>query len=116
MICGFPNVPALLTKFKLEMAARLKVGNNRAGRIFRSLYKSDRGSFENDVHLALKECMLLGLWNSLSKDTLNSFKRKVSKISKKSWPKDLQTKGNLTWLYYNHRVFSENVPMWVDWG
>ena len=73
MICGFPNVPALLTKFKLEMAARLKVGNNRAGRIFRSLYKSDRGSFENDVHLALKEWMLLGLWNSLSKDTLIYF-------------------------------------------
>ena len=98
------------------MAARLKVANNRAGRIFRSLYESDKGSFENDVYLALKEWLLLGDWNSLSKDTLTSFKKKVSTISKKCWPKDLQKKDNLTWLYHNHRVFSGNVPMWADWG
>ena len=35
MICGFPNVLALLTKFKLEIAARLKLVNNRTGRILR---------------------------------------------------------------------------------
>ena len=116
IICGFPTVLALLRKLKLEMAARLKVANNRAGRIFRSLYESDKGSFENDVYLALKEWLLLGDWNSLSKDTLTSFKKKVSTISKKCWPKDLQKKDNLTWLYHNHRVFSGNVPMWADWG
>ena len=97
------------------MAARLKLANNRAGRIFRSLYKLDKGSFENDVDLALKDWLLFSLWNSLNKDTLTAFKRKVSKIAKKCWPKDLQMDGNLTWLFHNHRVFSGNVPMWADW-
>ena len=90
--------------------------NNRAGRIFKSLFESDKGSFENDVYLALKEWLLLGHWKSLSKDTLKTFKKKVSAISKKCWPKDLQMKDDLTWLYHNHRVFSGNVPMWADWG
>ena len=45
VVCGFPSVFALLRKLKLEMAARLKMGNNRAGRIFRSLYECDRGIF-----------------------------------------------------------------------
>ena len=115
VICGYPTVSALLRKLKLDMAARLKVGENRAGRIFRSLYLSDRGSFENDVHLILKEWLLLGSWGSLTMETLACFKRKVSRISKKCWPRDVDTNGNLTWLYHNHRAFSGNVPMWADW-
>ena len=54
VVCGFPPVFAHLRELKLNMAARLKIGDNRAGRIFRSLYATDRGSFENDVHIALK--------------------------------------------------------------
>ena len=37
IVCGFTTVFALLRKLKLEMAARLKVGDNKAGRIFRGL-------------------------------------------------------------------------------
>jgi len=46
MICGFPTVFALSRKLKLEMAARLKIADNKAGRIFRNLYMTDRGSFK----------------------------------------------------------------------
>ena len=49
-VCGFPSVFALLRKLKLELAARLKICDNRARKIFRNLYKSDRGFFERDVH------------------------------------------------------------------
>ena len=69
IVCGFSTVFALLRKLKLEMAARLKVGDNKAGKIFRSLYMSDRGSFERDVHSALNEWLLLWLWGTL--DNLN---------------------------------------------
>ena len=115
MACGFPSVFALLRKLKLDMAGRLKVGDNKAARIFQNLYASDRGSFESDVHVALKEWLLLGLWGTLKAETLKAFKSKISILSKKCWPEDLQMKGNLTWLYHNHRVFSGNVPMWADW-
>ena len=115
IICGFPSVFALLRKLKLEMAARLKLGYNRAGRIFRSLYGSDRGVFEWDVSVALEEWLLMGLWDSLDKKTAISFKRKVFRIAMKCWPKDLQMTGNLTWLYHNHSAFSGNVPLWADW-
>ena len=115
MICGFPAVFALLRKLKLDLAARLKVGANRAGRIFRDLYISDRGSFENDVHQALEEWLLRGLWDSLNDKTLPNFKRKVMKISKKCWPRNLQIKDNLAWLYHNHKAFSGNLPLWADW-
>ena len=77
MVCGYPNVFALLRQLKLEMAARLKVGNNKAGRIFRALYLSERGSFEDDVYLALKEWLLLGQWDDLTLQTVAALKRKV---------------------------------------
>ena len=48
-------------------------------------------------------------------ETLASFKGKVLRISKKCGPKDVNTNGNLTWLYHNHRAFSGNVPIWADW-
>ena len=115
MVCGFSPVSALLRKLKLEMAGRLKVGDNKAASIFQNLYVSDRGSFESDVYLALKEWLLLGLWGNLKANTLTTFKNKISSLSKKCWPEGLPMKGNLTWLYHNHRVFSGNVPMWADW-
>ena len=114
-VCGFPSVSALLRKLKLDLAARLKICDNRAGKIFRSLYNSDGGFFEKDVHQALDEWLLTGLWDSLNEKTVSAFKRKVLKISMKCWPDDLQMTGNLSWLYHNHRVFSGNVPMWADW-
>ena len=115
VICGFPTVSALLRKLKLDMGARLKVADNRAGRIFRCLYSEDKGSFEDGVYLALKEWLLLGLWESLNSDTIANFKRKVSRVSMKCWPKNLPMNGNLTWLHHNHRAYSGNVPMWADW-
>ena len=115
IVCGFLTAPALQRKLMLEMAARLKVSENRAGRIFRNLYGLDRGSFEIGVHIALKEWLLLGQWDSLSKDTLIKFQRKVLKVSRKCWPTNVQTNGNVTWLYHNHIAFSGNVPMWADW-
>ena len=42
MVCGFPTVFSLLRKLKLEMAARLKVADKKAGWVFQSLYMSDR--------------------------------------------------------------------------
>ena len=116
VVCGFTSVFALLRKLKLEMAAGLKVGDNKAGRIFRSLYRSNKGSFERDVHLALKDWLLLGLWDILDTKTLSTFKNKTLKISKKCWPQGLQRDGNLAWLYHNHMVFSGNVPNWADWN
>ena len=116
IVCGFTTVFAMLRKLKLEMAARLKVGDNRAGKIFRSLYMSDRGLLERDVHSALKEWLLLGLWNTLDSSTLAPFKKKILKVSRKCWPQGLRTDGNLTWLYHNHMVFSGNVPEWADWN
>ena len=115
MICGFPNVFALLRKLKLEMAGRLKLAENKAGRIFKSLYLTDRGSFESDVHLALNEWLLVSQWDRLDTYSLTCFKRKVLNVSKKFWPQGLQMNGNYTWLYRNYMVFSGNVPMWADW-
>ena len=116
IVCGFSTVFALLRKLKLEMAARLKVGDNTAGKIFRSLYMSDRVSFEKDVHLAMKDWLLLGLWDTLDTETLTTFKKKTLRVSTKCWPHGLQTDGNLTWLYHNHITFSGNVPKWADWN
>ena len=76
---------------------------------------SERGSFESDVHVALKKWLKLGLWDTLNSDTLSSFKRKISKVCKKRWPQGLEVDGNLAWLHHNHIVFSGNVPLWADW-
>ena len=63
VVCGFPCVFALLRKLKLDLAARLKICDNRAGKIFRNLYMSDRGFFEEDIHQALDEWLLTGFWD-----------------------------------------------------
>ena len=115
VVCGFPCISALLRKLKLDLAARLMIRNSRAGKIFRKLYVHDRGFFERDVHQAVDEWLLTGIWNSLSERTVYAFRRKVLKISLKCWPKDLTMTGNLSWLYHNHSVFSGNVPKWADW-
>ena len=115
LVCGYPTVSALLRKLKLDMAARLKLGDHKAGRIFRNLYISDRGSFEEDVNIALDEWLLNGSWESLCLKTLTAFKRKVLRLSKKCWHRNLRTDGNLSWLYHNHRVFSGNMPTWAEW-
>ena len=81
-ICGFPPVECFLRQKKLLMAARLKVGEFKACRIFRGLFKSDRGSFENDVVKALSEWSLTSMWEELSKDNLLKFKRKVKRFAK----------------------------------
>ena len=67
-------------------------------------------------HSALKEWLLLWLWDTLDTKTLSTFKNKTLKVSKKCWPQGLQTGGNLAWLYHNHMVFSGNVPKWADWN
>ena len=56
-ICGFPSVKAYLRQLKLELATRLKVADNKAGRIFRGLFGSYRASFESDVRKGLQECL-----------------------------------------------------------
>ena len=53
VICGFPPVESFLRQEKLLMAARLMVGEHKAGRIFRGLVKDDPGYFERDVVEAL---------------------------------------------------------------
>ena len=106
---------SLLRMLKLNMAARLKLGENRAGRMFRSLYNLDRGLFEKDVQMALKEWLLVRRWEGLAKENIQAFNRKVLKIAKMCWPGKLQMNGNLSWLYHNHKAYSGNVPNWVDW-
>ena len=51
----------------------------------------------------------------MSAKTLTIFKKKVMRLSKKGWHRNLRTDGNLSWLYHNHSVFSGNMPMWADW-
>ena len=115
-ICGFPPVEAFLWQEKLLMAARLKLANHKAGRIFRNLVESDCGSFETDVLIAIDEWSLSNLWSKLNKITILQFKRKVHRLAKKCWPRKVPKNGRLSWLYYhNHMVYSGNVPSWADW-
>ena len=65
--------------------------------------------------MALKEWLLLGVWDRLALATLNAFKMKIRKIARKCWPQSLPKNGNLSWLYYNHWIYSGNVPLWADW-
>ena len=58
MIFGFPAVSSYLRQEKLVMAARLWVGDFKAGRIFRGLFRKGGGSFETDVDKALSEWVL----------------------------------------------------------
>ena len=71
-LCG-----GFLSQEKLLMAARLMVGDNKAGRIFRGLLKDDHGLFEGDVTTVLSSRSLKNRWEQLSKDNILSFKRKV---------------------------------------
>ena len=114
-ISGFPPVKAYLRQLKLEMATRLKVADNKAGRIFRGLFNSDRGSFESDVRKSLREWLLNRLWTNLSVKSVTECKRKIRRIAKKCWPEGLKTTGTLSWLYHNRQAYSGNVPLWADW-
>ena len=51
-ICGFPPVLSFLRQLKLEMAARLKLADHKAGRVFRALSEEENGIFENDTKVA----------------------------------------------------------------
>ena len=115
VICGFPPVESFLRQEKLLMAARLMVGEHKAGRIFRGLFKDDPGYFERDVVKALSEWSLLDKWEALSEVTLLQFKRKVKRVARRCWPRGLSKVGNMSWLYHNHQCYSGNVPAWADW-
>jgi len=114
-ICGFPCVESFLRQEKLLMAARLWVGDFKAGRIFRGLFRKGGGTFERDVDKALSEWVLESSWNSLDKGNVFKFKQKVKRSAKKQWPQDLAKNFQLTWLYHNHRCYSGNMPVFADW-
>ena len=46
-ICGFPPVLSFLRQQKLELAARLKLADHKASRVFRALSKGENGTYEN---------------------------------------------------------------------
>ena len=62
-ICGFPPVLSFLRQLKLEFAARPKLADHKAGRVFRSLSKRDNGTFENNTRVALEEWLLGKSWD-----------------------------------------------------
>ena len=64
------------------MAARLMVGDNKAGRIFRGLLKDDHGSFEGDVTKVLALWYHENMCKELSKDNLPQCERKVRVLLK----------------------------------
>ena len=115
-ILGFSPVESFFRQEKLLMAARLFVDDFKACKIFRGLLCNDRGSFEIDVVRAISEWSLEKLWENLTKDNILHFKIKVKRISKSHWPRALESGGQLSWLYHNHRVYSGNVPNWADWN
>ena len=115
VICGLPPVESFLCQEKLLMAARLKVGDYKAGRIFRGLLKDDHGSFETDVTKVLSSWSFEKIWKDLTKDNFPLFKRKVKRFAKRQWPRGLRKDGKLSWLYHNHKCYSGNFPVWADW-
>ena len=80
---------AYLRQLKLEMAMRLKVADNKAGRIFRCLYDSDGGTFENDVRKGIQEWLLSADWLYLSKKNITVFKKTIQEISKSAGRKSI---------------------------
>ena len=114
-ICGFPHVLSFLRQLKLELAARLKLEDHKAGRFFRALSKEENGIFENDTKAALEEWLLVKHWNDLDDKSLLGFKRKVRRLAKKNWPHGLPRNGFHKWLYHNHSLYSGNVPAWASW-
>ena len=115
VICGVTPVSSFLRQEKLLMAARLWVGDFKAARIFRGLFKCGGGSFERDVKKALIDWSLKKAWDEISKENVLKFKKKVKRIAKKQWPRGLGRDGQLTWLYHNHRCHAGNMPMLADW-
>ena len=114
-ICGHPSVLGFLRQEKLLMAARLKIAQTKAGRIFRGLFGHDNGTFERDVSFAVKGWLLGKDWLNLDENNILEFKKKVKRRARKCWPHGLRRDGNLKWLYHNHCVYSGNVPYWADW-
>ena len=114
-LCGFPPVLSFLRKMKLELAARLKLADHKAGRIFKSLLKGKKGVFETDTITAVEDWLLVKSWKKLDDKSLRSFRKKIQKLAKKKWPLDLPTTGSHKWLYHNHSIFSGNVPAWASW-
>ena len=53
MIFGFPPVYNFLRPEKLLMAARLWVGDFKAARIFRGLFRKGGGSYEREMLIKL---------------------------------------------------------------
>ena len=115
VICGFPPVLSFLRQLKLELAARLKLSDHKAGLVFNALLKVDNGTFENDTKVALQEWMLSKPWRHLNDKALLGFRRKVRRIAKKNWPHDLPRGGSYKWLFHNHSLYSGNVPAWASW-
>ena len=105
-ICGHPSVLGFLRQEKLLMAARLKIAQTKAGRIFRGLFGYDNGTFESDVSSAVKGWLLGKDWHNLDKDNILQFRKKVKRRARKCWPHGLRRDGNLKWLYHNHCVYS----------
>ena len=83
MIFGFPPVSSFLRQEKLLMAARLWVGDFKAARIFRGLFRKGGGSFERDVDEALNEWVLGSSWDGLDKMNAMNFRKKIKRIAKK---------------------------------
>ena len=65
------------------MAVRLWVGDFKAGRIFRGLFRKGGGSFETEFDQALSEWVLESSWKSLDKGNIFRFKKKVERIAMK---------------------------------
>ena len=73
-ICGHPSVLGFLRQEKLLMAARLKIAQTKAGRIFRGSFGYDNGTFESDVSSAIKGWLLEKDWHNLDKDNILTFR------------------------------------------
>ena len=77
-------------QLKLELAARLKLADHKAGRVFRALSKRENGTFENDKRVAVKEWLLVKRWSHLNDKTLLALKRKVPRLV---WPHNIPRDG-----------------------
>ena len=99
-------------QLKLELAARLKLADHKAGRVFRALSKGENGTFENDKRVAVKEWLLVKRWSHLNDKTLLALKRKVPRLV---WPHNIPRDGWHKWLYHNHSSYSGNVLAWTSW-
>ena len=60
------------------MAARLKIADTKAGRIFRGLFGYDNGTFERDVSFAIEEWLMEKDWYHLGKKVFRSLEGKLN--------------------------------------